>query len=1099
MNCLKMCPEYTVEYNHTCLMECPSNVSFVTFYDCDEFCSNSRKVCSKSCSVTHPYVMQTDNSIRCMQYCPDYTEQISKNKSCNLKCPSSKPFLFNNTCYRICPYKASFIVLKKSRYNEIFKCEEQCPESTVADHNRCVDSCPKGKHLFNNTCVKECPFHHEYMYPKSFRTRNKINSDRAEFSCVDNCNQYDNEKNNNELSYVAFNSIYTDKCPPSAIYEFNQSCFKNCPNEQPFMEKTYRSIKCVDKCKHLHYNKTCVSHCPAYAKHAYNGTCLTACPVEHSYLEPTSQHIKCVDKCAILHYQNRCVFKCPSNARYEFNGSCTSTCSNNLYMENSYRSKCVDRCRHLEFNKTCVLACPVHAKYEFDRSCLPSCPLGNSFIVSADLYRCTDKCKQKQLVFNNTCYYNCPQIAKYEFKRSCVASCPDEHPLMEPTKTNTRCTKSCKQLQYENNCVSTCPSFAQFKYNSSCVNECGSHLPFEYYVKTKIKAPVYSWRYKNVVKYKYDYRCVASCPIGTLLYNNSKCVSSCPLDKNVEFNGICFEQCPVSHLYKIRQNDDFTCVKNCSTPLIYNNTCLTKCPKEAEFEVYGSCVVECPQEKQFKELTNRKTYHCAGSCSRLYFDTTCVSLCPPEAKFQYKWSCVKTCEKDLPYAYFNTRVYPIEYKCVKTCPSNTWLYNKTDCVFVCPETARYHDDDSCVNECDNIRPYTYMEDSKWYCEQKCPRNTFNFNMSCVTKCLSNTFSFDLKCMSLCPSSHPMNFTRNKKGFGIYECVNKCSHEKFMYNKTCFDVCPGEMKGHLYSCINICPHSHPITEVQSQTCVSVCPKTTVLVDNHSCVDTCPYGSLYIEDQRCVKRCKSYDAVIESTIQGKKCHDKSPSHLFLDDLRNSCVDICSNGLIVDNICKDIEKCPFHKFIEHSLLGRRCTNRCSKNFFLDGTNCVKECPREKVTADKECLNACPPSLPIRYNDFLKSEITCYKECPSNYVANGTKCIWDFECDNGYFIFQKICLNVCPQWTVTSGESCHPLIIYIIMTISSVVLTVVALVILCAIIFYRGSSYTDCKMLFCRFQSRAEVSYNVGTTFTLKELTETDVTEDTEAECRV
>ena len=39
--------------------------------------------------------------------------------------------------------------MKKSRYNEIYKCEEQCPKSTVADHNRCVDSCPKGKHLFN--------------------------------------------------------------------------------------------------------------------------------------------------------------------------------------------------------------------------------------------------------------------------------------------------------------------------------------------------------------------------------------------------------------------------------------------------------------------------------------------------------------------------------------------------------------------------------------------------------------------------------------------------------------------------------------------------------------------------------------------------------------------------------------------------------------------------------------------------------------------------------------------------------------------------------------------------------------------------------------
>ncbi|XP_063428424.1 proprotein convertase subtilisin/kexin type 5-like [Mytilus trossulus] len=1051
MNCLKTCPEFTVEYNQTCLMECPVDVPFVTFYDCEGICSNGRKVCSTACPTTHPYILQTEFFLRCVRYCPEYTEEISKNKSCNLNCPSSKPLLFNKTCCSSCPDEASFLFLKNSKYNEIYTCEEECPIDTVVDYDRCVNFCPKGKHLFNNTCITECPLTHKYLYPKSFVKADEKKSDRAEFSCVNVCNTIDNTKHSNDPRYVAFDNLCRDRCPQIAKHEFNTSCLKNCPNEHPFIERSNRGVKCVDKCTHLHFNWTCVFYCPAEANHVFNDVCLNSCPSEHSF------------------------------------------------MELSYSSvNCVNRCKHLEFNKTCMQTCPLNGKFELDGSCLAACPADNPFIESEHILRCVHKCKQKQLLYKNTCYNNCPKMT-YQFNGSCVDSCPHEYPFKEITTDSTRCTQNCELLHYKDKCVSSCPPNAKFKYNSTCVIQCESGLPLEYDELIKTKATIFAWDRRYIIKEKHRYHCVGLCPDRTLLYNDSKCVVSCPLDKNNGFNGICHERCPVSHMYKIPQDNIFTCVNNCSTPITYNYTCFTKCPNEAKFEVNGSCVATCPKEKQFKELISPNTYRCVGSCSRLHSNTTCVSVCPSEAKFQYKWSCVQTCENDLPYAYYNTQMYPHEYKCVETCPSNTWLFNETDCVFVCPQTARYHDDDSCVSECKNSRPYTYMKDSKWYCEQKCPRNTFYLNTSCVEKCPSTTFSFDSKCMSLCPGSHPLNFTRNKKGYGIYECVHECSHEKFMYNKTCFDVCPGGMKGHLYSCIKICPQSHPITDVQSQTCVSACTKNTVLVDNQSCEGMCPDGSTYIENQRCVKRCKSYEAVIESTIQGKKCHDKCPSHLFLDDLSNSCVDKCSNGLIVDNICKHIEKCPFHKFIEHSLLGRRCTNRCSKNFFLAGSNCVKECPREKVTAGKECLDTCPSSLPLRYNDFTKSEITCCKECPSLFVAKGTQCIWNFECDSGYFIFQKSCINVCPQWTVTSGKTCHPLITYITITISGVVLAVVALVILYVIIFYRGSSFTDCKKLICRFQRKAEVSSTVDTALTLKELTGTTVTEDTEAECRV
>ncbi|CAG2216124.1 PCSK5 [Mytilus edulis] len=521
----------------------------------------------------------------------------------------------------------------------------------------------------------------------------------------------------------------------------------------------------------------------------FNNTCLTECPAMHKYLYPKAKistsynndfaEFMCVNNCSLkMAYGILCVDKCPTNAKFEFNGNCLFSCPiNHPYIETKGRFvKCVNRCKHLQFNRKCVSICPIYAQFAFNGTCVSSCPNDYQFIEPTIPRRCSKTCKFEELEYNKTCYSHCPTHAKYEFNRSCLASCPDEYPFMQHTNGDMKCVKSCKQLNHKNRCVSVCPPEAKYKYNSSCVNECEDKLPFQYDELKKKKT--YGW-YLNI-KYEQNHRCVASCPRRTFQYNNSKCVLSCPSDMTFEFNGICYDQCPDTHLFNIQEGRHSICVNKCLTPLIFNNTCLKKkCPEERPFEVSGSCAGDCPKENPYKELTTRNTYKCVERCKSLIVNKTCVYVCPQDAKFQYKWTCLKTCDNDVPYAYYNSYINPPMYQCLKTCFSGTFLYNMSECVPDCPQDAKYHYDNSCASKCNSERAYEFFDGSKWHCMKTCPQSTFLFNdTSCLKSCPKETFRFKFKCVYNCPSSHPLNYTKNKEEFGVYECVKHCPKQTF---------------------------------------------------------------------------------------------------------------------------------------------------------------------------------------------------------------------------------------------------------------------------------------------------------------------------------
>ncbi|XP_076095512.1 uncharacterized protein LOC143066447 [Mytilus galloprovincialis] len=347
---------------------------------------------------------------------------------------------------------------------------------------------------------------------------------------------------------------------------------------------------------------------------------------------------------------------------------------------------------------------------------------------------------------------------------------------------------------------------------------------------------------------------------------------------------------------------------------------------------------------------------------------------------------------------------------------------------------------TCVNNCSN---------------QSCPGDTFIYNNTkCVTSCPTEAnFIFNTSCVYECPGTHPINYTKNGKGYGIYQCVESCPNNSYIYNETCYDKCPGKLKTHLFTCIEKCPTSYPYGNIQPLDkellqkaniikCLKMCPNGTV-INEYFCDKQCPTDMPYLEKNQCVKVCHNPSAVYEITNQGKKCYDTCPNHLLLMD--DICVEKCpTNRLIIESSCKNTKKCPYHIYQEQLEIGKRCTNKCSSTFYLDGSDCIKECPQQKVIAGMNCLDECPLSFPLSHKDFSsKPRVHCYGICPSGYVANGTECIESSKChDKNHFTYNNRCYDKCPDLTIEYGnKSCMSMNIFITFLVVCILFIVILL----------------------------------------------------------
>eukprot|EP00105_Crassostrea_gigas_P037523 XP_019921671.1 PREDICTED: proprotein convertase subtilisin/kexin type 5-like [Crassostrea gigas] len=922
MNCLEKCPEYTVRFENSCILECPMSHSLLVSHDCEGPCFTENATCVKTCPDDHPFIFPTPRSTHCLEYCPNYTYEDQENKKCQLKCPTEKQFLLNKTCFDSCPESHPLIQTLTSYYNTITLCSESCPQDTLMDEGFCVYACPDGRYEYNNTCVRECPESHPLKYPN---VREKSTTGRAKYTCVDSCNIKTNSYISNNLEY-----------------------------------KTY-----------------CVSSCPPGSNFALNGSCVESCPLFQQY--------------NIIDYEygehKRCIERCPD------------------YTVLSNGTNCRDLClpdEKFKYNRTCHQECPMEAKFYYVK------PTDVYVYPTIDNYDCIPKCPTNYLINGHECIKECPSDKKYVFNNTCNETCPIQHNYKQLEGGHYKCIDKCPSTAFVHNefyCVSSCPADALYQVNKTCVATCPSEVRKRYSNFTVISVNWYSK--KNI----YHYYCLADCPTKTL-YNQDACVGECPKEANYLFNRSCDIGCPATVRYRILTGNHFTCLDECpSNAYKYNaSLCVLTCPVDKNYEHNGMCYQECPERKDFI-YRDGSYFRCMNECNPFFtFNKTCLEHCPDEAKFRDKGECKAYCND-------KERIYTFRNFTVGT--GGTKIYD-------------------------------------YYCLHTCPANTFISNLTCVSQCPSDTLQLDNKCVKFCPKERPLNYTTNK---GKYFCVHSCPYRAFRFQSVCFDQCPSWLKSHQGTCTHECPKSHPYTDIRSQKCLSACENSFVITDNNICDKKCPTGKHYIEKNSCVFSCKNPRSLLQTTEQGLVCHDQCPHHLLLMENKGACVKKCpEDELIVGSVCRALYKCPNHAYLEHTDFGRRCTNKCSSGFYLDGTHCVKECPPEKVIYDAVCANDCPTTHPLRYKEFGSSNprLICYRQCPSDYVANGSVCIEQSTCHSEHhFSYEHACFETCPSFTaISNGNYCVSLRDYVIYFIVFLFLTAIL-----TVIFYFLTCFTGIK----------------------------------------
>ncbi|XP_061193374.1 proprotein convertase subtilisin/kexin type 5-like [Saccostrea echinata] len=1036
--CMKSCPWKTSMFRQICYDECPINSNEIQT-ELGTFCNIEHDFeCQRaSCTDNFPMCYR----MNCLKTCPEYAVQFQNN--CILKCPSTHSFMVstdcegpcltgNKTCFSSCPQSHPFLFqTPRSKH-----CLQQCPQYTFEDavNKTCHLNClSKEPFLYNRTCIETCPSSSPFVLTLTTEY-NSISQ------CSDSCLKND----------VVDGEFCVNACPKGK-HLLNNTCVENCPLSHPLMYPNKEGISissirnfgkadfmCVNSCNletnsivkyNLEFDKKCLNTCPQNSHFAYNGSCLSLCPLSHRY-----------------------------NVDYNNYYLCVASCPNDKFISNetNCRSSCPAE-ENFMHNKTCYKQCPLEAKYR-------------KLNIYLSQYECFENCPENSpLIFNHTiCMDKCPNKAKYKSNGTCVAQCQDELKYAIEIRTSYgfyfqtteySCVKNCPKeyIVSGNNCVKECPHDKNHVFNSTCLNTCPATFSFK-----KLEGG--------------HYKCIAACPSETFVYNNSNCVSTCPPEARYQNNKTCVANCSDELKYKF---DNFStisvnwrdkkniyhyfCLTECpSNRLYYLDNCVKECPKEANYLFNKTCITSCPKRSSYGFLTGNY-YTCYDDCpanTYVYNQSLCVSVCPKDKNFEFNNTCFDRCPDSSDFIFHDGSYF----KCMNSCTSLLML-NKT-CYKNCPAEAKFQDNGYCVQECrDEKRKYKFknvtivssnQKIDKYYCLHKCPVNTFDLNFTCVSHCSPDTLELDNKCVQSCPNDRSLNYTTIK---GKHSCVYSCPYQTFKFERNCFDQCPSSFRHHLGTCRLECPQSHPYTDIVTQKCLSTCENNFVIVDNNVCDKKCPHDKQYIEKKTCVKSCRNPNSFLQVAKQGTFCHDKCPHHLLLMENKGTCVEKCpDNKLIVDSVCRSLYKCPNHAYLEHTDVGKRCTNRCSFTFYLDGSHCVKECPPEKVIVNAMCADECPPSHPITYKDFgsSKPRVKCYAVCPNNYVLNGTTCIEESDCHKAkHFSYEHICYDACPGGTGLSGDfTCDSLLKYILITIVLLILTMVLFA-----VFYYVTCFTGCK----------------------------------------
>ena len=636
------------------------NTILAMFYKCESLLFLNLKLFKLYSPVNISYAFNSisSNAKYCIQ--DDATKNYlipDKQSNCDYDCfkENIKIDLQNNECIETCLnhiYKECFgyLIYYKYEYNNI--CYDKCPMDTYPLFCNGIECNYKIRECFDKTPEFYYLDKGDQTYKKCFETCKFCYGERSEEShnckeCIDGYIFLDEKK---------FKSNCFKKCDFYYYFDkFNKyNCTKGflCPEE--YNKLVIVKNKCIDDCKNddsypYEYNNTCFKECP-YDTYLLKDNKDKICYKEPHigyYLDNDKLFKKCHETCYKCKEggddtYNNCE-ECKENYSFYNNSksisNCYPTCNNYYYFDETNKFYCKETCRGyynkiIEEKKICIDDCKKDRTYKYE--------------------------------FNNTCYSKCPN-GTYTLEDNkdnlCYDHIPDGYYLDKENETFKRCYESCYKCEEKGNKITNnckeCKSNYTFYTNLKNISNCYPICEYYYYFDESN-----------------NFHCNKTCPdeYNKLIVNKSKCIDRCENDDiyKYEYNNTCYSKCPKG-TYKL-EDDNYYCydeaqdgyyldLENQTYKKCYN-TCDT-CDKGGN-ESNHNCL-KCIEELKFYS-NSFNISNCYPICNNYhYFDESnkfyCVESCPKQyKKIEKKKKCINDCKKDDTYKY--------EYNnfCLKECP-----------------------------------------------------------------------------------------------------------------------------------------------------------------------------------------------------------------------------------------------------------------------------------------------------------------------------------------------------------------------------------------------------------------------------------------------
>ena len=302
------------------------------------------------------------------------------NNKCIFSCEDNNyKYIYNDICYDKCPKDTYALFCNENECNnnrsECYD-KDNIPQGYYLDLNnkaykKCYKNCKScaglGNETFNN-CI-ECNINFTFLNDSTHKT-----------NCYEKCNYYhyfdkSYKYHCNKTCPENYNKIIKDKnkcideCKNDDIYnykyEYNNNCYKKCPNETYLIENNENNI-CFSKAPDGYYLdksnkifKICYKTCNKceLKGNKINNYCIE-CKPNYEFYTNLNNISNCYKKCDYYYYFNE------SNEFY-----CTEKYEcpleyNKLIKD---KNKCIDNCTNDDIYK-----------YEYNNNCLRECPEGTS-------------------------------------------------------------------------------------------------------------------------------------------------------------------------------------------------------------------------------------------------------------------------------------------------------------------------------------------------------------------------------------------------------------------------------------------------------------------------------------------------------------------------------------------------------------------------------------------------------------------------------------------------------------------------------------------------------------------------------------------------